>query len=221
MTRLRWLLVLAGTALVVAGVLVITRRHTPPPARAGNQTSVDAAMVAALLGANESLRAEMESLDRQISAASSGSNAGRLETMAGTLNSLRLVNGAVAAVGPGVEVRVGGVFTAATIRDVVNELKSGGAEAIAVNGRRLTLWSAIYEGRDEVLLDGYQLGTIVTIEAIGDSATLTEVLVRRGGLVSLVESEGVTVEVIGKSGVDQVQVPMASEQPSFQYAQAP
>jgi uncharacterized protein YlxW (UPF0749 family) len=219
--RWRWLLVALAVATVAGGAAVLARRHSVSAARADGPPTLDASMVASLLSANDSLRDEMERLDRQISDASSGSNVGRLETMAGTLNSLRIVNGAVAAVGPGVEVRIGGSFTAATIRDVVNELKSGGAEALSVNGRRLTLWSAIYQEQDEVLLDGYQLGTIVTIEAIGDSATLTEVLVRRGGLVSLLESEGVTVEVVGKDGVDEVRMPMAGQPPSFRYAHSP
>ena len=221
MARRRWLVLAVAVVVVATTAFVLTQRRPSPRERLQNPSSVDAEMVAALLSANDSLRDEMERLDRQISDASSGSNVGRLETMAGTLNSLRIVTGAVATVGPGVEVRIGGSFSAATIRDVVNELKSGGAEAVSVNGRRLTLWSAIYQGAEGVLLDGYQLGTIVTIDAIGDAATLTEVLVRRGGLVSLLESGGATAQVIERAGIDEIRMPMAGEQPSFVRAHVP
>ncbi|MHB0877238.1 MAG: DUF881 domain-containing protein [Anaerolineae bacterium] len=217
----RWLVLGVVVVAVAASATVLAQRQPPEPVRIQNSSSVDAELVAALLAANDSLRDEMERLDRQISEASSGSNVGRLEGMAGALNSLRIVNGSVAAVGPGVQVRVSGSFSAATIRDVVNELKSGGAEALSVNGRRLTLWSAIYQGRESVLLDGYHLGSVVTIEAIGDASTLAEVLQRRGGLISLLQDAGVSVQITEKTGVDEVRLPMAAEQQEFAHARVP
>lgn len=182
---------------------------------------MDAELVAALLAANDALRVEMEDLDRRIAAAAAGSSAGRLEGMADTLNALRISNGAVAAVGPGVEVWISGSFTAATVRDVINELKSGGAEAIAVNGHRLTIWSAVYQSGEAVLLDGYDLGNVVVLAAIGDSATLAQVLERRGGLVAVARLEGTTIEVVERPGIRDVRLPMAAEQKTFSYAHAP
>ena len=55
------------------------------------------------------------------------------------------------------------------MRSVVNELWSDGAEAIAVNGIRLTPTSAIRFAGDAVLVDFQPITSPYRIDAIGDA----------------------------------------------------
>lgn len=101
-----------------------------------------------------------------------------------------LAAGQLAAAGPGLEVRLsepatsaaptsvpgsgertptsgGHILTDRDIRSVVNQLWSDGAEAIAVNGVRLTPSSAIRFAGDAVLVDFVPITSPYTIDAIG------------------------------------------------------
>lgn len=215
----------AGLALaaVMAVALVAIAGRSAAAARPVQHVAAggaEAEAIVALVAVNDGLRAEMERLDRQIRGTSDGNTSGRLEEMAGSLNSLRVINGSASAVGPGLEVRIGGRFTAATLRDLVNELKSGGAEAMAIDGRRLSLWSSIYQGQNGIVVDGYLLGGQVTLHVIGDVATLREVLARRGGLVALMERDGTTVTVVERTGANEVRLPVSSRSRQFHFAGA-
>ena len=90
------------------------------------------------------------------------------------------------------------------IRAVVNQLWAGGAEAIAVNGLRLTATSFIRFAGESVLVDFQPISAPYSIEAIGD---------RNGLLVAFADSaiarqlktmtavEGITFRFTGKSGL--------------------
>jgi len=105
-----------------------------------------------------------------------------------------LLAGATPAVGPGLQVKLGNppqptttpdngrpgstpiggteVLTDRDVRSVVNELWHDGAEAISVNGVRLTPTSAIRFAGQAVLVDFAPITSPYTIEAIGDSDVL-------------------------------------------------
>jgi len=213
----RSIIVLSAVAVGLIAV-VVAKGSAAPPAPNYVLEQDEAEIVSALLSANDGLRDEIERLDREIQAASSDRGSGRLEEMAEALNALRVVNGDVAAVGPGVEVRASGDLTAALLRDLVNELKSAGAEAMAIDGRRLNLWSAIYEGESGVVVDGQTLGNAATLEAIGDAGTMTEALERPGGLVSLLARSGIDVTIRTRTGAEEVVLPVYPEPRAFRFA---
>lgn len=64
------------------------------------------------------------------------------------------------------------ILTDRDVRSVVNELWADGAEAIAVNGIRLTPTSAIRFAGEAVLVDFQPINSPYTIEAIGDADAL-------------------------------------------------
>jgi uncharacterized protein YlxW (UPF0749 family) len=68
--------------------------------------------------------------------------------------------------------RSGNILTDRDVRDVVNQLWSDGAEAIAVNGIRLTPTSAIRLAGDAVLVDFQPINSPYTIDAIGSADRL-------------------------------------------------
>ena len=65
------------------------------------------------------------------------------------------------------------------LQTVVNGLWAAGAEAVAVNGQRLTALSAIRSAGDAILVDYRPLTRPYVVTAIGDPATL-QAAVRRG-----------------------------------------
>jgi uncharacterized protein YlxW (UPF0749 family) len=211
--------VLVGSILGLIGVVTLW----PQAEKAPVAVSVDEQISLAknLLLANQALRGEIERLDREVAELEQPRERGRIEDLAATLNELRILNGAVAVVGPGIEVTVKGPVTAAEVRDLVNELKSAGAEAIAVNGRRLTAWSSFYEGQAGIVVDGYPLGTEVFIQAIGDPIVLREVAKRRGGFAAAMAADGTTLEVTARTGQSDVRLPVSLDRRGFRLGRLP
>jgi uncharacterized protein YlxW (UPF0749 family) len=116
-------------------------------------------------------------------------------TLVRDLNRSQFDAGAVAASGPGLRVTLsepaaatqpsnapghgertpaagGHILIDRDVRSVVNQLWADGAEAIAVNGIRLTPTSAIRFAGDAVLVDFQPIASPYVIEAIGDAAQL-------------------------------------------------
>jgi uncharacterized protein YlxW (UPF0749 family) len=216
-----WLLALP-LALLVGGLAASAVRTAPArsavsSADSGNQTQI----VSSLLSANDALRLELERLDRQLQGSQAVDGSTRLEEMATELNTLRIANGSAAVAGPGVEALVQGEFSAASLRDLVNELKNAGAEAIGVNGQRLSLWSAIYQDEGRIVAGGMPVTGAATIEAIGDPATLVRVLQRRGGLVTLLERDGAKVTISERSGAHEIALPVSSEAKTLKFSRLP
>ncbi|MBI3261138.1 DUF881 domain-containing protein [Candidatus Berkelbacteria bacterium] len=98
----------------------------------------------------------------------------RRETLEVKRNDLQIVTGAVAVVGEGVEIRFEKGLTVSELTDLLNTLRSIGAEAIAINGQRF-LWK---DGIDNGLA-----GKPLTLQVIGKKSLLTESLRRRGGIL--------------------------------------
>ena len=69
------------------------------------------------------------------------------------------------------------------LRQIVNELKNTGAEAISINGQRIVLTTAI-------TCSDIKLNSPFEIKAIGNTATLSGIT-RPGGYLSIMEDEGI------------------------------
>jgi uncharacterized protein YlxW (UPF0749 family) len=124
--------------------------------------------------------------DRALQATASGARASR------SLSRLELVTGVGSAEGPGVVVTVDdaphhdadsgdprdesgpdlGRVLDSDLQRLVNGLWTAGAEAIAINGQRLTSLSAIRSAGDAILVDYRPLSPPYAVKAIGDSKTL-------------------------------------------------
>jgi uncharacterized protein YlxW (UPF0749 family) len=99
-----------------------------------------------------------------------------------TIDGLELAVGGVAVSGPGVRVVLDdstdnsssslGVIYDTDLQAVVNALWSSGAEAVAVNGQRLSALSSIREAGDAILVNYRPLEPPYTVDAIGAPATL-------------------------------------------------
>jgi uncharacterized protein YlxW (UPF0749 family) len=105
--------------------------------------------------------------------------------VASQLDSLELQTGLVPVSGPGVEVSLDdapasnqsaqqgeGRIYDRDLQDVTNALWAAGAEAIAINGQRLTAQSAIRTAGEAILVDLQPLAPPYLIDAVGDPNTL-------------------------------------------------
>ena len=176
---------LAGVVLVLFALLVVTagvqtsrnsvsdeaqRRELGAQVEAAQeQLALDRAQVEALIVETE--RLETQQLDSDASAQGVLSDITRLGTRAGT----------IPVRGPGVRVLADDASNATEERQkvldsdlqrLVNGLWEAGAEAIAVNGQRLTALSAIRVAGVAITVNGRSLRRPYTVEAIGNPDTL-------------------------------------------------
>lgn len=218
--------VVVGAALgLAAGAGVAQLRAGPLQAqdRAVLESEVErrTAIADDLAAANARLRAEIEA-DQAVAI---GEGA---ESLLGATEELGVVSGGLPVTGPGVVVTLddavvdqvapaedGSFADDGRVRDVdvqtvVNGLWAAGAEAVAINGQRLTSLSTIRHAGSAIVVDLRQLARPYTITAVGDQRALLEEA--RTGVAGryaavLRDSYGVSVSV---DRADDVVLPAAS-----------
>lgn len=130
--------------------------------------------------------------------------------------------------GPGVEVNIAPVQKGDqkigdnlfTVRDedllkVVNELRAGGAEALAINGQRIISTSEIRLAGAFVDVNLTRISPPYLVVAIGPPDQLESSLLIKGGLVDTMQDWGVAVQVTRK---EQITVPAYSHRINLEYA---
>jgi uncharacterized protein YlxW (UPF0749 family) len=187
----RWLkaapltIVLVVTGLLLATSAVQVRHRAPSAAKVREQLI---GQVREKTKALEDLQHRLDSLQTEVA---TQRDAALRATTAGEQHSHEMAmmeeaTGGLAMRGPGVRVVLDNgkpaepgapvddlsVIFDRDIQAVVNALWASGAEAIAVNGRRLTVQTAIRAAGDAILVDFRPLSPPYTIEAIGDPRTL-------------------------------------------------
>lgn len=78
---------------------------------------------------------------------------------------------------------------------VINELKIAGAEAIAVNGKRLNANSYIRCTGPVIVVDGQQFPAPFIVEAVGEQKTLSASLNLRGGIIDQLLHDNIVVTI--------------------------
>jgi uncharacterized protein YlxW (UPF0749 family) len=185
----RWATRLTLTVFCLAlGLLLAVQLRAPNEAPQALPSEDWDYAVVDLIDNNARLRDEIEDLEAQLAQIDqAGSNTSVLESLVDEANHLRVVNGLVEVSGPGVEVEASGPITILDLHDLINELRNAGAEALALNGRRLVAWSSISTDGAQVTVDSQPIQSPYRLEAIGDPASLQTALLRPGGLAELLE----------------------------------
>jgi uncharacterized protein YlxW (UPF0749 family) len=176
-------------ACVAAGLLLVTayqQTHRSAPARETARQDLEGrihnvqAQASTMDAEAKRLAAEVAKLRDQQLSPSDGSS----------LRNLEIASGSVAVTGPGVSIEVGepadpqssassgrtgtgsqpqnSVLRDRDLREIVNQLWISGAEAIAINGIRLTATSAIRFAGESILVDFQTLSSPYTVAAVGD-----------------------------------------------------
>lgn len=78
---------------------------------------------------------------------------------------------------------------------IVNELRAGGAEAIAINDQRLIGVSEVRCAGPTIMVNGKVFAPPFVIKAIGDPKTLSAALTMRGGIVDTLKYWGIELKI--------------------------
>lgn len=180
-----------------------------------------ARILASLSTESSALQDELASLKVQLATLQSNSaeqGSVSAQTQA-QLNSLEVLAGTVPVTGPGNSITVNdpnNQVTYEVLVDTVQELRDAGAEAIAINGRRVGVASAFTKKDNRIGLDGVTLPTPYVIEAIGPAATMEGGLKIPGGALDTMQAlRGVTVDVRRDNTLD---LPALTQAPQFSSA---
>ena len=202
-------LVVLATALV--GFLVVSQVRGSERFRqrleAENEEDLTR-ILASLTGQADALGAEVGDLRLQLAnlEASSHSDVAAAQSTREQLQALQVLSGTTAVTGPGVVLEVddpGNVVAYDALIDVVQELRDAGAEAIAVNGRRVGVASALSEQDGGVALDGADLAPPYRVNAIGQPDTLESGLKIPGGALDALDAlKGVRATVVRAPKLD-------------------
>jgi uncharacterized protein YlxW (UPF0749 family) len=155
-----------------------------------------------------SLRAENTKLQKSLAEGSKGS-----EELNDILQNTKLFAGLTEASGPGITILLrdskrpvenvldpsGGIIHDTDVLKVVNELWNAGAEAVAVNGKRVGPRTNFRCVGSTILVDSLRIATPVKIDAIGDRQTLLGAINMPGGPldeIKLVDSQMVEVAIV-------------------------
>jgi len=175
-------LVLIGLLLAVA--LAQTRASAPAVAR--QRTALEA-RIAAQTSAYDAATRQVQALQARVDALKADELASSSEGSAlrQQLAALELASGQVAVTGPAVQVTLDDATQPPPgsdpsvdrvldrdLQSVVNGLWAAGADAVAVNGQRLTALSSIRSAGDAILVDYRPLTRPYVVLAIGDPATM-------------------------------------------------
>lgn len=224
--RRRWrggpLLVVVATAVV--GFLLVSQLRTTErfSQRLAAESEEDLARIlASLTGEADALRDEISDLKLQLADLRASSreddSAGRAAEQ--QLQALAVLAGTVPVTGPGIVLTIEdpkGTVAYDAIIDAVQELRDAGAEALAVNERRLGVASAFSQRDGRVVLDGSPLSTPYRITAIGQPTTLEGGLKIPGGVLDTLGAlGGVRAEVTRSAKLD---VPALARPPAFRTA---
>jgi uncharacterized protein YlxW (UPF0749 family) len=236
--------VLLTVGLLMVGLLLATAFEQTRE-RAGSAADARQALVEEVQARSEANDRAQARLERQRAAVARDQRDALELTGAGSALSDRLARledatGAAPVTGPGMVVRVDdaaaedqsgadddprtdgadeGRVTDRDLQTVVNEVWAAGAEAVAVNGQRLTALSAIRAAGDAVLVDFRPLNPPYDIRAVGDPDRLRKTFVSGfgGSYLQVLQGYGITYSVTDR---DRLQLP-ASAGVRLRYAATP
>lgn len=213
-----WHVAMAATMAALGFVIIETRAgrelssEVPVPTR---NVYALATLLREEREARVSLETQVTDLRRKLETYERAAGEGRSlqEAMGRELETLRIALGLKEMRGPGITVRLADPKTQVKgsnpvtvsyqdIVAVVNELWAAGAEAIAVNGQRLTATTGLSQVGGTVVINLQRLSGPFDIVAIGDPATLEGALNIRGGLIEGLRALGLTIAIGRRDGIN-------------------
>jgi uncharacterized protein YlxW (UPF0749 family) len=151
-------------------------------------------------GREEQLRAQIadqRSALRDLSDIDSRS-AAALEAAGSRADALAVLNGTVAAEGPGLVMTIRdpeGRVRVADLLDAVQELRNAGAETMQIDGVRVGVSTAVTGGPGDLRVDGRPVSAPYEVVVIGSPADLRTALSIPGGVVDAIGRQGGSVDI--------------------------
>lgn len=187
MNRRRNQLSLAIVAFLLGALVIIQLRSQAAGNGLDTLTTTELTVLVGNLNTrNDQLRAEVATTQAELAALQASDARG--ETSIGQLQvdlaRVRAWTGLDPVIGPGVRITVTGGLHAGSVRDLVNELRNAGAEAIAVDDVRVEPNSIVDGPVGGLLIESTHLGDPFEVSAIGNPNSLTGSLTRAGGIIA-------------------------------------
>lgn len=172
-SRLRNLGAVGLLSMVVALVVVLQLRSEALVARTleGADPTTLAFLIDDLHRSNEELSSQATALGSEKDGVAHGGGRADSALQAERVR-LRTAEGLDPVHGPGVVMTIDAPLTSIDLLDAVNNLRTAGAEAIAVDARRVITGTAIRQRGGTVTIEGRPVGGPWTLAAIGDPARL-------------------------------------------------
>lgn len=180
-----------------------------------------ARILAGLNAEADDLRDEISTLTLQLRdlETSTRDDAAAAESAEEQLRALEVLAATVPVSGPGISLTIvdpSSVIRYETLVDVVQELRDAGAEAVAVNDRRVGVSTSFTERDGKVVMDGEPLAGTYRITAIGQPATLEGGLKIPGGILdTLAALRDVRVDL---QRSNKLELPALAKPPAFRVA---
>lgn len=176
-----------------------------------------------LTGTSDRTRREIERLEqtrRELQVDTSARSAA-IEQAEQRLQTLNILAGLVPVTGPGLRITIteeAGRISIDSLLDMIQELRTAGAEAMEFNGEvRLVASSSFSDVNGVIHLDGVPLRSPYVLEVIGESYTLrTGVIFPSGPVASMRDKEGADVAI---EELDAVDIETVRELPRPEFAE--
>ena len=199
MNRRRNQLSLAIVAFLLGALVIIQLRSQAAGNGLDTLTTTELTVLVGNLNTrNDQLRAEVATTQAELAALQASDARG--ETSIGQLQvdlaRVRAWTGLDPVIGPGVRITVTGGLHAGSVRDLVNELRNAGAEAIAVDDVRVEPNSIVDGPVGGLLIESTHLGDPFEVSAIGNPNSLTGSLTRAGGIIAQLAATDPTAQLI-------------------------
>lgn len=178
---------LTAVAVIIGLLLVGQLRSQARPTELSSLSSQDlSTLIETLSQRNRELRSGLSDVQEQLReyrlAEAQGQSA--LGVSREDLRRITAFGGEDAVEGQGILLTATGDLDAIALNDLLNELRNAGAEALAVDGVRITASSVCIQGASSLEIDGTRIGQTFVIRAVGDPAGLLAALQRPGGIIS-------------------------------------
>ncbi|HET7686729.1 MAG TPA: DUF881 domain-containing protein [Candidatus Limnocylindria bacterium] len=211
---------LFGVAILIGLLLVGQLRSQQRPVELRSLAPQElSALVQSLSTRNRELQAglaaQREQLDGYQRAQAEGRS--RLELGQQEVLALNAFSGVGAVQGRGIRIEVDGFLDWIAVNDLVNELRNSRAEAIGIDGVRVTGRTVAVPGVDGVVIDGTTIGARFVVSAVGDPEELYAAITGPGGIKDQLEQ--VTSVTMTLREVDLVVVPATARELAFNVAQ--
>jgi len=131
---------------------------------------------------NQNLRDETKDLETSLAGLSDQDLA--VKTIQDEIEKYNKLSGDYTVYGPGLSVSINGKITSPWMVDLINELFHAGAQAVSINGIRITNESSGFDTlpKGQIYLDGTILSPPYVFNAIGEAITLQNALSASGGI---------------------------------------
>lgn len=178
---------LAVVLLFIGLLLVGQLRSQARPTELTQLSSQDlSTLIETLSDRNRELRSGLSDVNEQLreyrAAEAQGESA--LGVSREDLRRITAFSGEAPVEGQGIVLNATGDLDAIALNDLLNELRNAGAEALAVDGVRITAGSVCVQGSSSLEIDSVAIGQTFTMRAVGDPNGLLAALERPGGIIS-------------------------------------